>query len=146
DAPADSLGFSADTAHRFTWRLGAALARGDDGGEAQRFGLGEALLEGRLVAIPGFLRPGRFRTYFGDANLTRMRMRVSAGAAGAAFEMDADTVLLGFYTQRVRREAGFDRGYALAVGSSVGYGYRKDSLGPFRDRVSATRLPGLALD
>ncbi len=142
-APSDALGFDASIAHRFEWRAGAAMARAN-GGEA--FPLGEVILDGRLVAIPGHLRPGRFRGYFGDANVTRMRMRVSAGDAGHGFAMDADTFVLGVHAQRIRRRGSGVHGAALVAGTSVGYGYRRDAYDAFEDRIGATRLPGLALD
>src|SRR5690606_13003316 len=143
----DALGFDAAIAHRFTRRLGAALARGEDvNGEVSAMPLGEALLEGRLVALPGYLRHGDRREYFGDANVTRMRMRLGAGAAGHAFEFDADTYLLGLYAQNMGAGARGPRGAALLFGSSVGYHYHRAAFTRYRDRVGATRLPGLALD
>ncbi len=140
---ADALGYDAAIAHRFDWRAGATVAREGDGAGFATF---DVLLDGRLVAIPGHLRPGRFRGYFGDANVTRLHMRAGGGPEGFGFEMDADTVLLGLHANRVRRTEAGPRGVAVVAGTSVGYGYRRDAYLRFEDRVSATRLPGLALD
>ncbi len=148
DVEVDALGYDARVAHRFEWRAGAALARASGEGA---FALFDVLLDARLVAIPGYLHPGAFRGFFGDANVTRLRLRAASsamgsGAAGAGFEMDADTVLLGLHAQRVRRSGAGLRGVAVVAGSSVGYGYRRDAFGAFEDRVATTRLPGLAID
>lgn len=143
DVARDALGYEASIAHRFEWRVGTSLARASGGGG---FAVADVLLDGRLVAIPGYLRPGSFRGFFGDANVTRLDMRTSAGPEGFGFELDADTVLLGLHAQRVQRSNAGPRGFAVVAGSSVGYGYRRDAFDTYEDRVATARLPGIALD
>lgn len=143
----DALGYDAAIAHRFTWRLGAALAHAEDAnGRDANLPLAEALLEGRLVALPGYLRRGTRHGYFGDANVTRMRMRVGAGPSGHGFELDADTILLGLHAQRMRQGRRGPRGASVIFGASLGYHYHRAAFEEFRDRVGSTRLPGPALD
>lgn len=139
---ADSLGYDASIAHRFTWRAGAAVARGDAGA----FPLVDTAVEGRLVALPHYLYAGRGRRFFGDAEVTSMRLRVAAGSEGHGVEWDADTILLGLYAKRAPADASLVRSAAVLFGTSVGYLYRRDDFESFVDRIGTTRLPGLALD
>ncbi len=141
-AERDALGYDAGIAHRFTYRAGAALSRGEGGA----FPLAEGAVDGRLVALPGYLAPGRARRFFGDAEVTSMRLRASGGPEGYGLELDADTILLGLYARRVRVRGARLRGAAVVFGTSLGYHYRRDAFESFEDRLGTTRLPGLALD
>ncbi|MBC7174029.1 MAG: DUF3943 domain-containing protein, partial [Polyangiaceae bacterium] len=144
DIEVDNLGYDASIAHRFEWRGGAAVARTN---AAESFGLAEVIFDGRLVAIPGYLRPGRSVAFFGDADVTRMRMRMSGGPDGRGFDMEADTILFGMHAQDVRLDgSGGHRGGAIIVGTSLGYQYRREAFDSYNDRIGTTRLPGLAVD
>lgn len=97
--------------------------------------------DGRLVAIPGYLRPGWFLRPFFDADVTSLRLRASLGGRGR--EIHADTMLLGAHWQRISAAG---TGPAVTVGTSVAYHYVDESSGPWRDRLGITHLPGLAAD
>jgi len=77
DAPSgarDALGYSAAYWHRFSVSHGVAdvaSERGDHGT------LQDLLFEAKFVAMPGFLRPGRFSLNFGQGNFTEARLRTS---------------------------------------------------------------------
>ncbi|MET0591127.1 MAG: DUF3943 domain-containing protein [Polyangiaceae bacterium] len=72
--PRDHLGYTTAYWHRFA--LGSAIAdiANDRGNTGTVYDL---LFEGKLVAMPGFLRPGRFSTNFSQGNFTEARLRTS---------------------------------------------------------------------
>ena len=77
DAPLgtrDALGYSAAYWHKFSIGYGIADVtnnRGDYGT------LKDLLFEAKLVAMPGFLLPGRFSVNFHQGNFTEARLRTS---------------------------------------------------------------------
>lgn len=100
-------------------------------------------LDGRLVAIPGYLRPGRLQRAFADADLTSLRLDIDFGARGSGVDVYADTVLLGFHTQRISSQG---TGAALTVGTSLGYRYLDETREPWKDQLGIAHLPGLAVE
>lgn len=132
----DNLGLRADIWHRF--RLGYAAGRASGDVTTHRVGV-----EGRLVAIPGYLRPGRFARWFFDGNVTALSLEVT-GADGSGVDLHADTTVLGYYQQRIPRGAGF--GSALMIGTNLAYQYRRETVGDWQDRLGLMHLPGLAID
>ena len=123
---------------RFSYAWTQASTAGD------RLGSSHTLrFDGRLVAIPGYLRPGWFLRPFSDADITALRLRASFGNGHSGRALHADTMLLGAHWQRISAAG---RGPAVTVGTSIAYDYVDESHGPWRDRVGVTHLPGLAAD
>ncbi|HJL01781.1 MAG TPA: DUF3943 domain-containing protein [Polyangiaceae bacterium LLY-WYZ-15_(1-7)] len=127
----------------FRVAYGATLARGDTG---QRFGLHTMAFEGRLADLRGYLRPGRRRTFFADAELADLRARATRGPGGGGFELEADTVVLGLHAQDLEDAPGGLRGAAGLVGASIAYRYARQSYADWTDRLGVVHLPGLALE
>jgi hypothetical protein len=134
--PRDNLGLRSDIWHRF--RLGYAGGRTTGDVTMHRVGV-----EGRLVAIPGYLRPGRFDRWFFDGNVTALSLAVT-GADGSGVDLVADTTVLGYYQQRIPRGAGV--GNALMIGANLAYRYRRETVGDWQDRLALMHLPGPAVD
>ncbi|WP_428269469.1 DUF3943 domain-containing protein [Haliangium sp.] len=133
-------GFRRDLGHSFELSYGVSQASlpEDETARIHEFGV-----DGRLVAIPGYLRPGQLWRLFTDADITSLRGRLGFGAGGHGIDIYADTVLLGLYWQRI--PAG-GIGVGAALGTAVGFAFRDQSHGSWRDRVGVSHLPGLALD
>ena len=117
--PTDSLGLSTAYAHRFNLAYGFAAVDNDLGHSGIEH---DATFESEIVSMPGFLRPGRFATDFGNGNFTEMRARLSfdrSGWAGLDLFFAAD--LVGYYSQDFRGAPSTLAGRAsmLALQSSV---------------------------
>lgn len=143
DQPADARGFDARMAARFRLAYGAGRARG---GEGDPFLLHQVAFDGTIVALPGYLRPGRFGTSFKDANITSLRLRGRFAGEGLGVTMGGDTVILGHHRQRIDPSGSGPRGLAAMLGMSMAYLYRADSYDDFQDQLALLGLPGLALD
>ena len=148
-AAPDSLGFRSDIWHRFDFSYALAqtattLVQGDstvDGSPR----LHQLKFDGKLVALPGYLRPGQLRRYFADANITRLRLDILAGGGGSGVDLLADALLLGQHRQDIPA-TGRGLGHAVTVATSLAYQYRRQELGDFRDRLGILHFPGLAID
>lgn len=139
----DALGYDAAIAHRFELGYGLSLTTRPGGTSV----VNDVTLEGRFVAIEGFLEPGRAHGFFGDANATRLRMSIRGGDDLFGATIDSDTFILGYRRTNVRVDAeGWHRGFGLLVGTSAGYFYRRDAMPGYSDRIGTTRLPGIAID
>jgi hypothetical protein len=99
--------------------------------------------DGRLVAIPGYLRPGRFGCTFADADITSLRLDLAFGGAGSGVDLQSDTMLLGAYGQRISEQG---TGTALAAGVSLAIRYTDETLRPWKDQLGIAHLPGLGAD
>lgn len=139
----DGLGYDAAIAHRFSIDTGLGLGRTDTDDAFFRY---DVRVSGDLVALPGYMRPGAFDRAFADANITHLEVRGIGGARGAGTELYADTVLAGYFAQDIARTDRGMRGFAVAIGSSVGYTHRRERHATFRDKLGITHLPGLAVD
>jgi hypothetical protein len=94
----DNLGFSSAYDHRFTATYQNAWLSGEaeQSEEIQGFGL-----EGRLVSLPGFLRPESFGASFAQGNFSSGALDLQFGR-GTVREANLrfDAVLAGYYAQR----------------------------------------------
>jgi len=119
--PADALGLSSYFAHRFDLRFGATTARNDQGAFTSLF---EATATAEIVAVPGFLRPGRFALKFSDGNFTEARIHVAATASSQRiYDVSFDASLFGRYAQDIAlNDAGrLGRASLMAIGTSLRY-------------------------
>jgi len=140
-AAPDSLGVRTDIAHRFQVNYG--LARGSATQNDSDLTLHELEVGGSLVAMPGYLRPGRFDRLFADGNFTSLRFRLTSSGEGVGTDFEADTTALGFYRQNID---GQGVGYAALVGVSVALLYRRETYRNWHDRIALFHLPGLATE
>jgi hypothetical protein len=108
-----------------------------------RAGASALRFDGRLVAIPGYLQPGRFGRAFADADITSLRLDLTYGAAGSGVDLYADTLLLGVYGQRISPQG---TGAAVAAGVNLAYRYADETLRPWKDQLGIAHLPGLGAD
>ena len=160
----DSLGMTSDIWHDFESDYEFHFARGVGPNEyaMQRLGL-----RGRLVSIPGYLRPGSFGRFFHRADLASFELRGEASARGGGVAMAADTLLLGYHDQQLHGARLPTRGHASTVGLSVAYRFFESEANDFAGQIgtvyvlepgvdynvhkyneqfSAVHLPGPALD
>jgi len=152
DAAADELGFRADIWHQFDFTYGfafarAALAQGGDP-EEESLRLHQLRFAGRLAAVPGYLRPGRFQRYFDDGNLPSLSLEIIGDQRGRERSVDllADTILIGQHRQDIPLPGESGLGRAFTLGTSIAYQYRRERLGLFADRLGILHFPGLAID
>ncbi len=144
DGGLDHLGYRRDLWHRFELAYVATHIESDDlasDSEAQTGRVHGVHMTGQLVAIPGYRRPGKFQRWFADADIAALSFAADFGAGGHGLALYADTVLAGFYAQRVAR--GGD-GVTAALGSSLGFRFRDEGFADWRDRIGVAHLPGLA--
>jgi hypothetical protein len=100
DAPLgarDNLGYSTAYWHRFSVGYGLADVSNDRGIHGT---LHDLLFDAKLVAMPGFLRPGRFSLNFSQGNFTEARLRTSL-TGGRLTDVDLwfGSDLVGHYRQ-----------------------------------------------
>lgn len=139
--PADDLGYSSDLWHRFYAGVGAGLNADRNWSEQATLSFA---MEGSLVAIPSYLRPGRFRAFLHDADVTRLRFHaMSTRDAEGEVDLFSDVILAGYYTQDIS-DAGV--GGSMLVGTGVGYRYRRVRFEHFDDDLSLTHMPGLSIE
>ncbi len=144
--PTDALGLSADIWHRFRFSYGAGagdVAVDEVLGEDETLQMHELRFDGTLFAMPGFLRPGRFRKFFREGNKAELLFRFTGTGDGTGTELLTDTLLLGVHTQDIP-EHGVGR--ALTIGTNLSYHYRRENFGDWEDRLGIVHLPGVAAD
>lgn len=145
NAPTDALGFSADIWHRFALSYGVVFvdADGRHPSRPDPAVAHEVRIDGALVALPGYLAPGRRRRSFGDGNVTSVRSRISFDGSDVDTDVHADTMLFGHHVQDVDAAGA---GHANTVGLGVAFTYRRERLGSFSDRLGLLHLPAVGLD
>jgi hypothetical protein len=134
--PADALGFSSAYWHRFSASYGFGEIDNDafDSSPAHSIDL-----EAQIVAIPGFLRPGRINLGFDEANFTEGRLRLLYDTGGLA-EVDArvSSTLFGHLKQEFTARSGS----AALVGLGTGLRYYDSWRLGRRDGFAFVHLPG----
>ncbi len=94
---ADALGFTSAYWHSFKLGHGLADVTNDRGARDTLYDL---LFSAKLVAMPGFLRPGRFSLDFHQGNFTEARLRTSlAGGTLKDVDLFIGSDLVGHYRQ-----------------------------------------------
>jgi hypothetical protein len=135
----DALGFSSAFWHRF--RLDYEYASVEN--EAERAAQHAVVGEAKLVAMPGFLRPGRFETGFAGGNFTAARARLAPG--GASFrEADLwfDARLAGYYSQDFVESGQTPWGQSWLVAWSTAFRYVDRHQVGARDQYAIAHLGG----
>jgi len=126
--------------HRFRlgYRLGSADVEPDVGLEPATLTTHGIEIDAKLVALPGYARPGRQTRWFADGNVTSLRLRASAADGEPSVDLFGDTIPIGWLRQGLRG--------SVIVGVGVAYRYRKQTIGPWHDRLGVLHLPGPAID
>jgi hypothetical protein len=137
-APPDNLGLSSAYAHEFRLRAEQSLVDNDPGSTTELFGMAG---EFEIVAMPGFLRPGSFSTWFTNGNFTEFDLRIGFNGRSRENEMFFDSHLFGWYTQNIEAARGGTRGHAFeaAIGSGLRYLDRRWT--SQRDEYGIVHLP-----
>jgi hypothetical protein len=143
DAPIgarDNLGYSAAYWHRFSAGYGIADVSNDRGDHDT---LHDLILEAKLVAMPGFLRPGRFRVNFNQGNFTEARLRTSL-AGGQLKDVDLwfGSDLVGHYRQSYTGTPELPEGSAAMLAASVDMRYLDRWLLNRRDQLAIFHFLG----
>ncbi len=138
--PPDALGFSSQIHHDFRFHYG--FWRGDaiTAIALDRHELG---FSGKLVAIPGYQKPGAFVRTLTDGNVTELSVAVSHSEEGNGLELFADTLLVGHYLQNV---ADPDNGASALVGSSIAYHFLDSHAAGVPERRGVFHFPGVAAE
>jgi predicted membrane protein len=136
---ADALGYAAGVAHRFEVSTGYG-AQSTPAGSKSLF---ELRMDGELIAIPRYGRPGKLRRLLHDGDFSRFGIHTAFGDAGQELDVHNDLTLLGYFIQHIDDA---EHGHTLFLGTSLGYRYRKLRFEGFSDALAITRLPGFALD
>ncbi len=140
DGPADNLGYSADLWHRFSLSAGAALQHVD----REEVVSSKSDLSIAFVAVPSYLRPGKFRRFLHDADVSKLDLSLlSAKGKDGEVDLRVETILASFMRQEISEDY---YGTSVLVGSSVAYRMRSFTFGDFTDEFAITSLPGLALE
>lgn len=133
--PPDDLGFSSAYWHEFG--LGYQLGQlENDRGQA---GHGVALdLQSRLVAMPGFRKPGEFSVFFDQGNVTEGSLRLLFDRELAEVDARVAAVLFGHYSQSYGPTGGFGALFGLRTGLRYYDSWRLER----RDLFATVELPG----
>lgn len=139
--PADALGFSSAYGHGFRVGYQAAALTNDLDAEGM---LHRFALDAEIVAMPGFLHPGRFETSFAQGNFADFHLRFGWGDTGFdEGDVQSDVVLAGHYGQDFRlTERGGLEGTGAMVGIGSGWRFHSSKLLGRRDQLSVVHVVG----
>jgi hypothetical protein len=136
--PSDERGFSSAFFHEFHLGFGLGVTRVDrESVVYERFAA-----EGRLIAMPGILRPGHFATGFSEANFNEARIRYSFGMRDLEADAAFQTTIAGYYAQDFEFDRRGLRGQAAMLGVGMGYNYHDAQAAGGIDQWSFTHLVG----
>jgi hypothetical protein len=139
DPPADELGLSSAYWHRFSAGYEYAVVHSRD--RAER--LQGFQLTSEIVAMPGFLRPGRFSSAFADGNFSELSWRMAWGKTGLDdVDLWAMVDLVGFYQQDIRGPAESRRGSAAKMALSTALRFNQREIARRPDRFAVAHLLG----
>lgn len=142
ELPPDDLGFSSYYTHKFQVLLGSARTTDDVGKLGQSTDL---RVEAQMIAMPGFLLPGRFGVTFTDGNFTEARLHGALGnGLGLSVDLFFDAALAGRYGQHIAVVDGVREGRAsmFAIDTSMRFSERR--LGNHYDAYAMAHLIGPA--
>ncbi|MCB9549252.1 MAG: DUF3943 domain-containing protein [Myxococcales bacterium] len=136
----DNLGFSGAYTHRFriAWRGAAEDDAFGDTSLLQGF-----QIEGDLIAVPGYQRPGKFSLLFDDGNFTHFDVVLALhDGDGAHFDLWIDSALWGQYQQDYTGTPDALTGMASRLSVSFSFEHVQRWLPRPRDRRAVLHLPG----
>lgn len=141
----DSLGLSAGFDHRFELRFEPARISHDGGWSGIWWG---GALDGRIVALPGWLRPGELDVFFADGNIVEGSLWMAVDESGLRETVVRSRALIaGWLSQRVREDAsGGTHGIGLVAAAATSFDYVDRELPGFVDRWGASHLFGPAFE
>jgi hypothetical protein len=139
EPPPDALGLSSAYWHRFSAAYEYAFVEGRGGSEhVQGFEL-----RSEIVAMPGFLRAGRFSRAFAEGNFTELSWRMAWGRNGLDdVDLWAMADLFGLYQQDVRGSGEGRRGSAAKMALSTALRFNQRELAERPDRFAVAHLLG----
>jgi hypothetical protein len=138
--PLDELGFSSAFAHRFVtgYELGITGTRRSPATITHGFAV-----EAQVVAMPGFLRAGRFARSFADGNFVSWRSRAGWGRDGSSLvDLTAHADLLGHYAQAIELSESGRHGRAALAALSSRFRFHQRNIAGERDRFATVQAPG----
>jgi len=138
--PPDALGLSSRIHHDFRTHYSLFLGEPHDAEPLYRHELG---FQGKLVAIPGYHRPGAFDRSLTDADITEFSVAFTTSTEGNGLELFADTLLVGHYAQNV---VDTENGASAAVGTSIAYHFLDSHAAGVPERRGVFHFPGLAAE
>lgn len=139
----DQLGLTRAIWHDFVFDYGIYSARTETPSELAVHRLG---FQGKLVSLPGYLRPGRFGAFFHEAEISSLDLALEESMHAGGFSLHADTILLGYHEQALSGTGLRGTGHAVTLGTSIGHRFLDSGAHRFAERFAALHLPGLAFD
>jgi hypothetical protein len=137
-APEDNLGLSSAYAHVFRLRVEQSAYENDRERAGEIYGLAGDF---RIVAMPGFLAPGRFARWYVNGNFTELAFRVGFNGSARENELVAESHLLGWYSQAIGQRASHLRGHALESALATGLTYVDRQWAGQRDQYGIIHFP-----
>jgi hypothetical protein len=134
----DQLGLTSDIWHEFEFDSTLHLAHGHRPGE---YLLGGAGLRGRLVSLPGYLRPGSMGRFFRNADISSLGLRTELSRHGAGVELVSDTLLCGYHAQEIRGVHAPAHGYAATLGASIAFRFLESEAHNLAEELGAVYTP-----
>jgi hypothetical protein len=133
----DNLGLSSAYTHRFRILFGQETVQ-DERGKVD----GVIAFHGsfELVAIPGFLRPGRFQRWFSNGNFTHWEARLGYAPGSRDADLDFGSHLFGWYSQNFETGPNGGRGYAHEVAFSTSVHFLNQRLAGHDDQFGIVHL------
>jgi hypothetical protein len=130
---------------RASYGIGYADASMSSTGEDSAVTTHSLRVAGELVALEGYMAPGRRSGVFRDANFTSAELSMSRGSDVRSTRFASEAFLAGWRRQALP-EAGQGIGSAFNLGTAIGVRYRNEKLGSWYDRVGFVHFPGAAID
>jgi hypothetical protein len=139
--PPDALGFSSAFWHRF--RVGFETSAVSV--ENRKDQLSGFQIDGELVSMVGFLRPGQFHKVFGHDNFTEAHFRVGFTPRGYTdVEFRTSATLVGWYSQNFKAVRRGISGHAVMVGIPYGLRYVERTYAESRDMFGNVSMFGVS--
>lgn len=123
--PDDALGLSSAYTHRFDVFMGESFVANDEGKIGAVTVLGAS---SEIIALPGFLRAGRFGTWFGNGNFSRLAVSGAFDDGLREFSFAAGAHLFGHYEQNLRPRPGGLHGTAYEIAGLTALHYSERSM------------------
>jgi hypothetical protein len=137
--PPDSLGFSSAFWHRFQLGDEVSVISVDGRRSAQ---VNTLVGDGEIIAMAGFLSPGRFNKLFAGDNFTEGHLRLSFGNDDN--EVRFSGTLVGAYSQDFRAARHGVLGHAEMIGLASGLRFVEHNYDPDQDMYASASVTGVS--